>query len=135
MSLSKLKHFQTFQLDEFCKGKKLAFLKANPWEEWKDKKIVGHIGSEVVLMIMEDKTDYNDDYTSNLHETMNVRVKDRFPEDFAKMQPLQTPVEITDVEWAYLGGERSNELRIQGNVIPAGGTSAPATAKSADQSK
>ena len=120
MSLKGLTAFQYFSLEDFLKGKSLCFVKVVPWQEGQGENAKLE-GSKVALQIVEDKTKYAKDETSNFGELLTVKVRGVAPAVYNKLEPLNTEVIITDVERATVWGDFRNELSIIAAVNVAEG--------------
>ncbi|WP_251447567.1 hypothetical protein [Vermiculatibacterium agrestimuris] len=106
-----LVQFLEFNCDRFFVDKRLVFVKAELWRE--DEKI---IGSKVTAQIVEDKTTYTKEGTTNFGEQFVVKVRGVDPSSFAKLKPLVTEVVISDVERATVYGEYRNNLSVIATV-------------------
>lgn len=102
-----LVQFSAFDCDSFFSDKRLVFVKAEVWRE--DDQIVG---SKVTAQIVEDKTAYTKEGTTNFGEQFIVKVRGVDPSSFAKLKPLVTEIAISDVERATVYGEYRNSLSI-----------------------
>ncbi len=111
MSLQSLSAFLEFQLLTFLVGKRLVFVKSLVWKE--EDKVMG---SKVIVQIVEDKTKYPKQDTTNFGEQLTIKVRRVTPDAYAKLKPLMTEVYIKDVEKAVVYGEYRNQLSIIGTV-------------------
>lgn len=111
MALKGLNQFQKFDLAEFLKDKKLAYLKSS---SWKDGETV--LGSKVVAQIVEDKTRYAQADLENFGEQITVKVRGVAPSAFAQLRPLSTEIVIKEVERATVYGDFRNNLSIIGKI-------------------
>ena len=125
MALKGLGAFQYFSLEEFVKGKRLVFVKAEPWKEEVSDVKYETVGSKVTVQIVEDKTEYSKDDVSNFGEIMVVKVRGTLPEAY-KLKPLVTEVIISDIEKAVIWGANKikNQLSIIAVISTKGGASA-----------
>jgi len=111
MGLKSLNQFQRFDLVEFLKDKRLAYLKATAWED-----NGAELGSKVTIQIVEDRTRYSQPGKNNFGEQITVKVRGVAPSAFSQLRPLTTEVIIKDVERAVVYGEYRNQLSIIGTV-------------------
>ncbi len=100
-----------FNCDKFFAGKRLAYVKAEPWRENEQT-----IGSRITLQIVEDKTEYAKEGITNFGEQFVVKVRDLEPLSFSKLKPLTTEIVISDVERATVYGEYRNNLTLIATV-------------------
>lgn len=107
MALKGLNQFQKFDLPEFLKDKKLAYLKSAPW---KDGDV--EAGSKVTLQIMDDRTQYSNPDVNNFGEQVTVKVRGVAPSAFAQLRPLSTEIIVKEVERATVYGDFRNQLSI-----------------------
>lgn len=111
MALKGLNGFQYFSLEDFLIEKYLVFVKAAPWQEGQGENAKLE-GSKVILQIVEDKTQYAKEDTTNFGELLTVKVRGVAPTAYNKLNPLNTEVTITEVERAIVWGDYRNELSI-----------------------
>lgn len=107
MALKGLNQFQKFDFGEFLKDKRLVYLKS---ASWKDGDV--EAGSKVTLQIVEDRTQYSRQDTTNFGEQIVVKIRGVAPSAFAQLRPLGTEVAIKDVERATVYGDFRNQLSI-----------------------
>lgn len=105
-----LRSFLNFDLAAFLDGKRLAFLKAEPWRE---NEVT--LGSKVMLQIIADETAYAKEGVSNFGEQFALKTRGVDPIAYAKWKPF-SEVTITEVERATVYGEYQNNLSIIGQV-------------------
>lgn len=105
-----LSSFLSFDYKAFFEGKRLLFIKSEPW---RDGELV--VGAKVVAQIFEDKTDYSKE-GDNFGEQVVVKVRGVDPSSFAKLKPFSTEITISEVERASVFGDYRNQLSIIGNV-------------------
>lgn len=111
--MKNLSQFNRFDAEGFLNDKKLAYLKAVPWEERNDAgEVVRTLGSRVSTLIVSDETDYGNSTGNNFGETLIIKVPDLSPNAFAKLVPLQTEVKVGEIERATVYGQYKNELSI-----------------------
>jgi len=103
--------FSYFDLPAFLEGKRLLYIKSEPWRE---NDIV--IGSRVTVQIFDDKTLYPKENVSNFGEQFVVKVRGTEPLAYKKLKPFSTEVTITDVEKATVYGEYRNNLSVIATV-------------------
>lgn len=106
-----LVQFLEFNCDRFFADKRLVFVKADLWQE--NEQI---IGSKITGQIVDDKTAYTKEGTTNFGEQFVVKVRGVDPSSFAKLKPLGTEIIISDVERATVYGEYRNSLSIIATV-------------------
>jgi len=109
--LKGLTYFQHFNVSEFLKGKRLAYVKSMPWKDGDTD-----AGSKVVVQIVEDQTVYGQPGVDNFGEQLTVKVRGVAPSAFAQLRPLSTEVVIKDVERATVYGDFRNNLSIIGKI-------------------
>lgn len=107
--MKNLSQFKDFKHQEFFEKKKLFFLNAKQTEGGAVK---------VILLILEDKTDYQNSNT-NLGEQIVVTVANKSIADFEKFESLRTECKIVHVVKATVFGEYQNQLSIHADVIAA----------------
>lgn len=107
--MKNLSQFKDFKHQEFFEKKKLFFLNAKQTESGAVK---------VILLILEDKTDYQNSNT-NLGEQIVVTVANKSIADFEKFESLRTECKIVHVVKATVFGEYQNQLSIHADVIAA----------------
>ena len=105
--MKNLSQFKDFKHQEFFEKKKLFFLNAKQTEGGAVK---------VILLILEDKTDYQN---TNLGEQIVVTVANKSIADFEKFESLRTECKIVNVVKATIFGEYQNQLSIHADVIAA----------------
>jgi len=111
MAFKGLAAFLYFSLEGFLEGKSLCFVKALPWQNGQGENAKLE-GSKITLQIVEDKTQYAKEDTTNFGELLTIKVRGVAPAAYSKWQPFDTEVTITDVERATVWGDYKNELSI-----------------------
>ncbi|WP_297666115.1 hypothetical protein [uncultured Streptococcus sp.] len=104
--LKNLRSFLVFKHQDFFEKKKLFFLNAKQTESGAVK---------VILLILEDKTDYQNSNT-NIGEQIIVTVANKSIADFEKFESLRTECKIVNVVKATIFGEYQNQLSIHADV-------------------
>ena len=121
MAFRGLSAFTYFSLDDFLVGKQLVFVKAGQWSEGEGKDTTIE-GTKVIVQIVKDETKYFNEDITNFGEQITVKVRGVTPNNYQKLKPLQSEVEIADVEKATVWGDYKNQLSVIAVVNVKGGT-------------
>jgi hypothetical protein len=122
MAMKGLGQFNEFSFSKFQEGKRLVYVKSEPWIERDDSgNEKQRLGSKVLLQIVEDRTVYMREDTNNFGAQLTVKVRGQEPSDYVKLKPLGTEVTIADVERAVVWGDFRNEISVIAKVVPVKG--------------
>jgi len=111
MALKSLGTYTYFSLEDFLAKKRLVFVKASQWGEGEVNNLKIE-GSKIAVLIVLDETKYPKDDISNFGEQLIIKIRGVAPSAFAKLRPLDTVVEITDIERCTVYGDFKNQLSV-----------------------